>query len=556
MASTANAARPIAWRGSVPVDERTFRARVAGWTTAFAARDGAAVALYELDGVEFVAALLGAWQSGKVVYLPGDNLPTTGHQLATLVQLFAGAWPVERAPLVAPMDGSPAMAFRSLDAEFVGVIVFTSGSTGDQQAIPKRLGQLAEEVETLDRTFGSDVGDATFVATVSHQHIYGLLFKILWPLASGRTFLSASVTFPGEVAAALTGRRAALVSSPAFLKRLPTATAWSGARVGLGAVFSSGGPLPAHAALLAEQLLGQSPIEVLGSSETGGIATRRQVGGADAPWTPLPGVAVRVESGHLSVQSRHLADHAWLDTADMATLADDGTFALVGRADRIAKVEGKRVSLSAIERALVASQWATDARVFPLTDGREQLVAVVVPSATARAVLVREGKVAASLQLRALLAESTERVALPRRWRFVDALPINSQGKTTQAELTRLFATAAPTMPSAHVIEQAAAHAVLEFDIPANLTWFDGHFTNAPVLAGVVQVHWAIHYARQYFGVRGAFRRLEAIKFHRLIRPGMTVRMEIDWRADSAALIFSLVSSAGKHSSGRVVFAS
>ena len=553
---TIPANRIVAWRGNEAVDDTAFRARVAGWTTAFAARDGHAVALYEPDGVEFAAALLGAWQAGKVAWLPGDNLPATGRQLAEHVQTFAGTWPAERAPLVAPDNGTPDAEFRDLDADFIGVIVFTSGTTGDQAAIPKQLAQLAAEVETLDRTFGAIVGDAHMVSTVSHQHIYGLLFKILWPLASERTFLSDTITFPGDVAAALGVRSSALVSSPAFLKRLPHATPWAAARPGLLAVFSSGGPLPAAAAQLSEALLGKTPIEVLGSSETGGIATRQQVGGADAAWTPFTGAHVRVEAGCLWVQSPNLPDREWFATADMATLHPDGTFALAGRADRIAKIEGKRVSLTAIERTLLTSPLVADARAFALTLGREQVAAVVVPSVAGRAVLDRDGKVAASRQLRALLADGTERVALPRRWRFVDALPVTPQGKTTQAALAALFTDPAPAFPQPQVMERSPGRVVLEFDIASNLIWFDGHFENAPVLAGVVQVHWAIHYGRQYFGIRGAFVRLEAIKFHRLVRPGATVRMEIDWRPDRADLVFRLVSIAGKHSSGRVVFAS
>ena len=35
--------------------------------------------------------------------------------------------------------------------------------------------------------------DGDIVATVSHQHIYGLLFKVLWPLAAGRAIVFAAV---------------------------------------------------------------------------------------------------------------------------------------------------------------------------------------------------------------------------------------------------------------------------------------------------------------------------------------------------------------------------
>jgi hypothetical protein len=44
--------------------------------------------------------------------------------------------------------------------------------------------------------FGTPLGDAAIVATVSHQHIYGLLFKVLWPLSTGRAIHARSIAFP------------------------------------------------------------------------------------------------------------------------------------------------------------------------------------------------------------------------------------------------------------------------------------------------------------------------------------------------------------------------
>ncbi len=146
--------------------------------------DGPAVALFQPDGAEFAAALIGAWHAGKTVYLPGDTLPGTCRALAQRVATFAGEFPREFAPLASPADGDAASEFRDLDANFTGVVIHTSGSTGEPQALPKTLSQLAAEVETLDRQFGAYCEDTDVVSTVSHQHIYGLLFKILWPLCA------------------------------------------------------------------------------------------------------------------------------------------------------------------------------------------------------------------------------------------------------------------------------------------------------------------------------------------------------------------------------------
>ena len=64
------------------------------------------------------------------------------------------------------------------------------------------------------------------------------------------------------------------VASPALLKRMGDNLDWPALRQ-VRRVFSSGGPLPAEAAQLLRERLGQWPTEIYGSSETGGIAWRR-----------------------------------------------------------------------------------------------------------------------------------------------------------------------------------------------------------------------------------------------------------------------------------------
>ena len=161
----------------------------------------------------------------------------------------------------------------------------------------------------------------------------------------------------------LAARDCALVASPAHLKRLPPPSNWN-ARSRVKTVFSSGGPLAFEAAQEASALLGTLPIEVYRSSETGGIAWRRQ-SRADEAWEAFGRVDWRVEpeDGVLEVRSPNLPDERWFRTADRVEIAPGGKFFLRGRIDRIAKVEGKRVSLSAVERQLTTSSLVAEARV-------------------------------------------------------------------------------------------------------------------------------------------------------------------------------------------------
>jgi acyl-coenzyme A synthetase/AMP-(fatty) acid ligase len=63
------------------------------------------------------------------------------------------------------------------------------------------------------------------------------------------------------------------------------------------------------------------------------------------------------------VRSPHLEDDNWLTLADRAARIGEQRFLLLGRSDRIVKIEEKRISLSAMEATLLASGLAAEARV-------------------------------------------------------------------------------------------------------------------------------------------------------------------------------------------------
>ena len=568
----AMAARPaggiVGWSAGQGVTNERFLARARAWHALLRGRPGRDYALYLEDSIEFGAALLGAWHAGKTIWLSADTLQATCAALRASVDGFLGQFPAEMAPLQpsAPVDGDAELD-GALDPEFPALVVFTSGSTGAAQAIPKKLSQMANEVETLDLLFGPAAGDAAILATVSHQHIYGLLFKILWPLSSGRAIHAVSIVFPEALAPALAAGPCVLIASPAHLKRLPDHLDWSGAARMLRGVFSSGGPLAPETAFAMGALLGKVPVEVYGSSETGGVAWRQRKAGADDSWLPFPTVQWRLgEDNGLEVRSPHLPDDAWLALADRAEGAPGGAlggeqrFVLRGRSDRIVKIEEKRVSLTAMEAALTGTGLVAEARVIlcdPVAGERQRVAAFVVPTIGGRTLLATGGKTALNARLRTALAATVELVAMPRRWRYLERMPVNAQGKTTLAALLALLdddgVDRRPRLPQVRELERAGDRVLLEVTAPSNLYYFDGHFDVAPILPGVVQVDWAIHYGRQYFPLPAIFKGINALKFQQVIQPAQPVRLELLHDAAKGSLQFRYASDAGQHSSGRVM---
>lgn len=536
-------------------DHADFRRRAARWRTAFSAQSGQDWALYFEDTAEFAAALFGAWHAGKRVFLGGDNLPATLSRLQPHVAGFAGDVPAEWTPLLADEseeedgDRSALEEWAPLDEESTRLMVFTSGSTGEPVAIEKRLRQLTREVETLQAAFGAGLDEASVHGTVSHQHIYGLLFRVLWPLAAGRAIVPRTF-FPEDMAVALARRDSVLIASPAHLKRMPEYLDWAALRGRVRAVFSSGGALPAESALAAQRLLGVAPTEILGSSETGGIAWRRWNGEQPA-WQALPGVQWRVEQGVLEVRSPHLLQDEWWRSQDRAEADGQGGFRLLGRADRIVKIEERRVSLDALERQLAGHDYVQEAKVLSLAGARNTLASVIVPSEAGWRCLHEIGRRGFSLRLGQQLAASQDAVTRPRRWRFVEALPVNAQGKSTEAMLTALFR---PERPQPQWLSRNESAAELELDLDASLAAFDGHFPQAAILPGVAQLDWAIRFGREAFALPPRFLRMEALKFQRVARPGDRLKLSLEWQASKHTLSFRYVSVHGPHASGRVVF--
>ncbi len=550
--SPARAAQPVGIRAGRSILSAEFLAQAAGWFAHFQALATGDVALYFEDTLHAAAALLGAWHARKTVWWPGDALPATAQRLSDKVGAFAGDWP-GHADAKAAVADAPQPDWQPLDPLAPQLVVFTSGSSGEPTAIVKQLHQLFDEVRALEAEFGARLDGATIHATVSHQHIYGLLFRVLWPLAAGRPTAAQRVAYLEDLHSAPGpgSGRLALIASPAHLKRLQLAVTGDLPQR-LAAVFSSGGPLPAEALGPCAERLGQTPIEVYGSSETGGVAWRQRPPGAgDAePWRALPGVEWQLSDGQLQLRSAHIGGDDWYTAADHARAEGPG-FVLLGRADRIVKVEEKRVSLAAVEQALTSSGQVLEARALLLPGSRQELGVVLVPTAEAWTTIEQAGRNAWLAPLRERLAAQLEATVRPRRWRLVSELPANTQGKATQAALQALFD---PMRPPARVLLREPLTARLRLDIEARHPGFEGHFDNQPVLPGVVQLDWAERFARELFALQPDLKGLDQLKFQQVIRPGTAVDIELTVNADGSELRFALSSDHGAHASGKLRF--
>jgi acyl-coenzyme A synthetase/AMP-(fatty) acid ligase/3-hydroxymyristoyl/3-hydroxydecanoyl-(acyl carrier protein) dehydratase len=505
------------------------------------------LAVHLEDAADLAIALLGAWRAGVSVLLPSDLQPQTRQRWSSEVDL----WLTDQAEDAQLNDfQQPALPAAQLDLDQCQLSLCTSGSSGEPKRIDKTLRQLANEVEALEQLWGADLGEACIIGSVATQHIYGLLFRVLWPLCAGRPLVRKQLAFPEDMQRASREHPAfAWVASPALLKRMGDNLDWP-ALSPVRRVFSSGGALPAEAAQSLQQRLQQWPTEILGSSETGGIAWRQ----GEQLWQPFAGVELSQDAdGALLIASPYLPAGHIEHTADAARIAADGRFELLGRLDRIVKLEEKRISLPMLEQALVAHAWVAEARLGVVQENRASLGALLVLTESGLFALREHGRRSLTEGLRKHLSQHCEALALPRRWRLVRQLPLNSQGKLPQAEVEALLLAPRPKAPQ--VLEQIESEGEwsLQLSVPPDLAYFSGHFPKAPVLPGVVQVEWALNLGRQLLNLGGAFAGMEVLKFQQLVRPGDEIQLHLRFDPERSKLYFAYRNDTATCSSGRIL---
>jgi acyl-coenzyme A synthetase/AMP-(fatty) acid ligase len=549
----------VAFGREGPRDVRDLRADVASLAALLLPFQGGRVLLHCEDAYAFAVGLLAAGQVGARAVLPPSRQPGALRDLAREVEaaLLDGereAEPIEGRPCWHPLEAPRAEhPLAALDRDAPLVELFTSGTTGAGRPVAKAVRHLEDEVTCLEERFGVLLGrEARILATPSTQHLYGLLFRVVWPLAAGRPFLRSSLLHPEELLPWLEERHPfALATTPIPLRHLAEKEVLASHSESCRGIFSSGGPLPAAVARRVAAAVGAPPWEVYGSTETGGVALRQQIHGGE-PWQPLAEVeADRDEqTGCLGVTSPWVSEGEArpggarrLVLGDLVDLDPAGGFALLGRADRVVKIGEKRLSLPVMEERLRSHPAVDDVVLVALEQAGEARVGAVVTATRAgRALLEGGGRRALAKTLTEYLSPDFDRVLLPRAWRVVETLPRDSQDKTPAARLRALFSagSAAARLPEVLARRRKGDTLFLSLRVPEDLAYLEGHFPSFPVVAGVVQVQFAMQGLAELIGAPPRLSSLEALKFRELLGPGQAVQLQVRLDADQSRFEFTL----------------
>lgn len=441
----------IAWRGDRALTAGAYLADV----QALAARLPAVGALVNLcnDRYRFAVGLGAAMLRGHTSLLPPNALPATlsglRRQHPTLYALIdddsteTSGLPVLRCEADGWLEAVPEVP--QVAGDQVVATLLTSGSTGEPQPHAKRWGPLIENIRAEARRIAESNGADphaeallagwSLVATVPAQHSYGFESSVLLGLLSGAAFDAGRPYFPQDIADRLAAlpRPRALVTTPFHLKTFLAADVTLPA---VDLVLCATAPLSPQLARQAEERLGGPLVEIYGCTEAGQVASRRTA--LTERWQTFG--ELRLERRVVAspdapegteqfwVQGGHVVEPTAL--SDVLVLDGDRHFQLLGRANDVINVAGKRSSLAHLNYHLNSIPGVQDG-AFWLPD--DQADAVVRPVAFV---------VAPELEGRAIvqaLRERLEAVFVPRRVVHVDALPRVATGKLTAQDL-RAFA--------------------------------------------------------------------------------------------------------------------
>ncbi len=394
----------------------------------------------------FLITFIALLQCKKAVYLTQNISESFMHEILTEGRRFltdqkdvsaasdfipdiieAGSQPAENEIRNAP----------SFSGEETRIFLFTSGSTGKPKAVPQRMKEFEEDNAFIISKWGKEFTSRKLITTVSQHHIYGFLFGISLPFTLGVPFRRRRVEFPEEFEK-LTDTEYILIATPAFLKR--TVEAEDSLNMKNVWIFTSGGAVSPELAVQTEKVFGFCPLEVYGSTETSGIAYRQQ-NKDKLMWTPFDNAKIWLgDDGCIRIISPYIKNPEGFATADLAEIFPDGRFLLKGRSDSIVKIEEKRISMTEVENRLLETGLVADVKVIALSnDTRQYLAAAIVLNAKGKEQFAGVEKFRINRYFHDFLLNYFENVVIPKKYRFLDALPVDVQGKKHKEEIELLF---------------------------------------------------------------------------------------------------------------------
>lgn len=458
--------------------------RIAAWLLTHGAH-GDRVAIWSRNSVEWALAEYGCALAGMVIasWNPGWSDHECGHALALTqpalvlaghdtrgVSLLDRARSLAVDTPVAPLDQLRALTATVAPHDLpqvlpddIFLIQFTSGTTGRAKgaAISHRAAVNAAWLRFV--AIGADEEDI-WLNPAPFSHVGGAITILLGAMTTGACYVVLSRFEPGAMLRLMRQVGATRIGGvPTMLFALLDHPDWTPGAFTLRGVGVGGAAVPQPLIERLTQGFGAPVLSAFGQSESPLITSSlpdddtrllAETAGRVAAHVELK-IVDRVtgrplllgETGEVCVrgpcvmQGYHGMPEAtaaafdaegYLRTGDLGSLDAQGYVRIHGRTREVIIRGGENIYPAEVEEALLGHPGVAAAAVIGVADERwgQQVGAAVVP---------RDG---AQLTPEALEAHAATRLAhfkVPRRWRFVDSLPMTPSGKVRKMEVTGWF---------------------------------------------------------------------------------------------------------------------
>lgn len=359
--------------------------------------------------------------------------------LGGILALSFGAAGIAVSSALTPMSIAATFAVeRIVRRRRFSVTFHTSGSTSTPKTIVKTFESLAKEVAFHRSRLNLDPS-TTFLATIEPDHMYGTLWRVMLPVAAGcRVDPDVILTPEALIEKMNAASKVFLVTTPSFLKRFCAYSDQYDIPQNCVMLTTSGSLLDAATSAAAMRVFGVAPLEIFGSTETGGVASRMQDGTSESEiWKVFDPVKVGATAdGRLVVRSPFSFRCRYVMGDGVEILPDGRSFRLLGRMDRMVKIAEQRVSLPEMEKRMMELDGIDDVAIVALDGEKGKYLGVAVVCSGGMDGL-RGAQ--ATLALRKRLFPIFPKGTVPKKYRFVDEIPRNAQGKVLVSAIREIM---------------------------------------------------------------------------------------------------------------------
>ncbi|MGH8048517.1 MAG: class I adenylate-forming enzyme family protein [Chthoniobacterales bacterium] len=393
---------------------------------------GAVVSLQAENCPEWPALLLGIWKTGGCAFLIDHAFGEVSRDAAERIcgaRVRLGAAGVTLLDNIAADFGDSAP----------DLIKLTSGTSAAPRAILFKAAQLEADCSNICETMGIGDDDINY-GVVAFSHSYGFSSLITPLLCRGVPLVTARDALPRAILAGIAATGATVLPAvPAIFQALSEV---DGEVARLRLCISAGAPLRTETGSAFRARFGLKIHTFYGASECGGIAY--DLGEDESAvegfvGMPLRGVSIDSEAGEgILVRSDAVgigyfpggADELGCGVFKPADLLEKSArgWRIIGRRTDVINVGGKKTSPQEIENVLLSHPSVREAVAFGVGDGMrtEAVCACVVGEVDDAA-------------LRAWCTGKLAAWQMPRTIISLDAIPVNSRGKISRAELAQRF---------------------------------------------------------------------------------------------------------------------